>query len=179
MIVYFVRHASAGESLSNPKKDERRPLDADGIEQCGVMGRALTAMNVQPEVIISSPLKRATQTASLIGNEIGYEGKLQLESAMLPEASFPEFRRMIEKYSKQEAIMVVGHNPSITEFLARFISHSGGEASVEFKKGAAARVETARHAATLNWFLTPKIARSIQAAAAATAEKLQPKTSRK
>lgn len=75
--------------------------------------------------------------------------------------------------------MVVGHNPSITEFLARFISHSGGEASVEFKKGAAARVETARHAATLNWFLTPKIARSIQAAAAATAEKLQPKTSRK
>src|SRR5689334_17122289 len=100
MIIYFVRHASAGESLSNPKKDEKRPLDADGIEQCGIMGRALATMNVQPELIISSPLKRATQTASLIGNEIGYEGKLQLEAAMRPEASFADFRRMLEKYAK-------------------------------------------------------------------------------
>ena len=74
MILYIVRHASAGESLSNPKKDEKRPLDADGIEQCGIVGRALAALNVQPEVIVSSPLKRATQTASLIGNELGFEG---------------------------------------------------------------------------------------------------------
>jgi phosphohistidine phosphatase len=179
MIIYLVRHASAGESLSSPKKDEKRPLDADGIEQCGVVGRALAALNVQPEVIISSPLKRATQTASLIGNELGYEGKLQLDAAMRPEASFADFRRMLEKYAKQEAIMVVGHNPSITEFLARIITKSGSEALIEFKKGGAARVETVRHAARLNWFLTPKMARAIQAAAATAAQRSQPKTARK
>lgn len=176
MIIYFVRHASAGERVMNPKKDEKRPLDADGIEQCGYVGRALAAMNVQPEVIISSPLKRATQTASLIGNELGYEGKLQLEAAMKPEASFADFRRMLEKYARQEAIMVVGHNPSITEFLARIITKSGSEALLEFKKGAVARAETVRHSAQLNWFLTPKMARNIQTAAA---EKSHPKTSRK
>lgn len=176
MIIYIVRHASAGERVANPKKDEKRPLDADGIDQCGYVGRALAAMNVQPEVIISSPFKRATQTASLIGNEIGYEGKLQLESAMQPQASFEDFQRMLAKYSKYEALMVVGHNPSITEFLARIISKPGSEALIEFKKGAAARVETARHAARLNWFLTPKMARSIYAAAA---DKSHPKTSRK
>src|SRR5258708_24747216 len=179
MIIYFVRHASAGEHLSNPKKDEKRPLDADGIEQCGVVGRALAALNVQPDVIVSSPLKRATQTASLIGNELGYEGKLQLESAMRPEASFADFRRMLEKYSKHEAIMVVGHNASITEFLARIITKSGSEAMLDFKKGAVARAETMRHAATLNWFFTPKMAREIQAAAALAAEKSHPKTPRK
>ena len=176
MIIYFVRHASAGERVLNPKKDEKRPLDADGIEQCGYVGRALASLNVQPEVIISSPLKRATQTASLIGNEIGYEGKLQLEAAMRPEASFAEFRRMLDKYSKLEAIMVVGHNPSITEFLARIITKSGTEALLEFKKGAVARAETVRQAARLNWFLTPKLARAVQMAAA---EKSHPKTSRK
>jgi|SRR5581483_1759640 len=179
MIIYFVRHASAGERLSNPKKDEKRPLDADGIEQCGVMGRALAALNVQPDVIISSPLKRATQTAALIGNEIGFEGKLQLEAAMRPEAPFPEFRRMLEKYSKQEAVMVVGHNPSITEFLGRMIVRSGAGADIEFKKGGVARAETIRRSAVLNWYLTPKMARQIQAAAAAAAEKSHPKTSRK
>ena len=47
------------------------------------------------------------------------------------------------------------------------------------KKGAVARAETLRHAATLNWFFTPKMAREIQAAAAAAAEKSHPKTSRK
>jgi phosphohistidine phosphatase len=179
MIVYFVRHASAGESFSNPKKDEKRPLDADGIEQCGVVGRALAALNVQPDVVISSPLKRATQTASLVGNELGYEGKLQLEAAMRPEASFADFRRMLEKYSRHESIVVVGHNPSITDFLARMIAKSGCEALIDFKKGAVARTETARHSATLNWFFTPKLAREIQSAAVAAAEKSQPKTSRK
>jgi phosphohistidine phosphatase len=178
MIIYFVRHASAGQHLPNPKKDEKRPLDADGIEQCGFVGRALAALNVQPDVIISSPLKRATQTASLIGNEIGYEGKLQLEPAMLPESAVAEFRRMLEKYAKYEAIMVVGHNPSITEFLARMITKSGSEALIDFKKGAVARAETERQSARLNWFLTPKMARAVQAAAT-SADKSHPKTSRK
>ena len=179
MILYFVRHASAGEHFSNPKKDEKRPLDADGIDQCGFVGRALAAVNAQVDVIISSPLKRATQTASLIGNEIGYEGKLQLEPALRPEASFADFRRMLEKYARYEAVMVVGHNPSINDFLARMIAKSGCEAIIDFKKGAVARAETVRHSATLNWFFTPRIAREIQAAATAAAEKSHPKTSRK
>jgi len=179
MIIYVVRHASAGQHVDNPKKDEKRPLDAEGIDQCGVIGRALAALNAQPDVIISSPLKRATQTASLIGNELGYEGKLQLEAALRPEASFADFRRMLDKYSKHEAIMLVGHNPSISEFLARMIAKSGCEAQVDFKKGAVARVETVRHSATLNWFFSPKLAREIQAGAVATAEKSAPRTSRK
>ncbi|SRR5581483_3745400 len=178
MIIYLVRHASAGQHLTNPKKDEKRPLDSDGIEQCGFIGRALAALNAQPDLIISSPLKRATQTASLVGNELGYEGKLQLEAAMRPEGSFADFRRMLEKYSKYDAIMVVGHNPSIAEFLSKIIAKSGCQAFVDFKKGAVARVETGRQSAILNWFLTPKLAREIQAAAVA-AEKSKPKTSRK
>ncbi len=176
MIIYFVRHASAGEHVANPKKDEKRPLDADGIEQCGFVGRALAALNAQPEAIVSSPLKRATQTASLIGNELGYEGKLQLEPALRPEASFSDFRRLLEKHAKHEAVMFVGHNPSISQFLARMIAKSGCEARVDFKKGAVARVETERVAATLNWFLTPKMAREIQTAAAAAAEKSRSRT---
>ena len=179
MNLYIVRHASAGEHLDNPKKDERRPLDADGIEQCGFVGRALAALNTQPDVIVSSPLKRATQTASLIANELGHEGKLQLEAALRPEASYTDFRHMLDKYAKYDSIMVVGHNPSISEFLARLIGKSGCEAQVEFKKGAVAKVETGRHSATLSWFFTPKIVRELQASAVAAVNKSTPKTSRK
>src|SRR5947208_17084505 len=145
MIIYFVRHASAGQHVPNPKKDEKRPLDADGIEQCGFVGRALAAMNAQPEVIISSPLKRATQTASLIGNELGYEGRLQLEPALRPDAAFPDFQRMLEKCSRYEAVMVVGHNPSITEFLSRIMVKPGYEALIDFQKGAMTLLDTVYH----------------------------------
>ncbi len=44
MILYFLRHASAGEHFANPKKDEKRALDKEGIEQCGYIGRALAAL---------------------------------------------------------------------------------------------------------------------------------------
>lgn len=176
MIIYFLRHASAGERMVNPKKDEKRALDKSGIEQCGFVGRALNALDVQLDVIISSPLKRAAQTASLVGNELGYEGKLQLEDALRPTTSFADFRQLLDKYSKYDSIMCVGHNPNLSEFLGRAVSEAGCAASVELKKGAVAKVETARNSAVLQWCLTPKILRELYAAAA---ESSRPKTSRK
>ena len=176
MIIYFLRHANAGEPLSNPKKDEKRALDRDGIEQCGMVGRTLVALDTSVDIIVSSPLKRAAQTASLVGNELGYEGKLQLEDALRPSASFADFHRMLEKYVKQEAIMVVGHNPNLSEFVGRIISEPGCEAGVELKKGAVAKVEMGRNAAVLQWCVTPRLLRALYSAAA---ESSRPKTSRK
>jgi phosphohistidine phosphatase len=176
MIIYFLRHANAGQQLSNPRKDEKRALDKEGIEQCGIVGRALTALDVQVDVIVSSPLKRAAQTASLVGNELSYEGKLQLEDGLRPGASYVDFRRMLEKYAKQEAILVVGHNPNLSEFLGRAVSEPGNEAGVELKKGAVAKVDLGRNSGILQWCITPKLLRVFHAAAT---ESSRPKTSRK
>src|SRR5215831_15021357 len=151
MILYFLRHASAGEHLVSPKKDEKRALDKEGIEQCGYIGRALVALDVQVDVILSSPLKRCTQTASLVGNELGYEGKIVFEDGLRPEATFADFRRTLEKYAKHESIMVVGHNPNLSEFLGRSISNNGCEASIDLKKGAVARVEMNRNSGSMLW----------------------------
>jgi phosphohistidine phosphatase len=176
MILYFLRHASAGEPVSNPKKDEKRALDETGVEQCGYVGRALAALDVQVDLLLSSPLKRAAQTASLVGNELSYEGKLVFEDALRPNASFADFRKMLDKYSRHDSVMVVGHNPSLSEFLGRSISENGCEAAIDLKKGAVARTEMNRNSAALTWCLTPKILRSLYAAAA---ESSRPKTARK
>jgi len=176
MIVYFLRHASAGEHFTNPKKDEKRALDKEGIEQCGYIGRALAALDVQVDAIVSSPLKRCTQTASLVGNELGYEGKLQLDTGLRPEAGLPDFRNVLEKYARLEALMVVGHNPNLSQFLGSVISDSGCEASLELKKGAVAKVEMRRSSGTLQWCLTPKVLRTLYETAV---ESSRPNTSRK
>lgn len=176
MFIYFLRHASAGQRLPDAKKDEKRGLDKDGIEQCGYVGRALAALGVHVEIIISSPLKRSTQTASLVGNEMGHEGKLVLENGLRPQATFSDFQKMLAKYARQDAILLVGHNPNLREFLGRIISASGCEAMIDLKKGAVAKVETRRSSGSLSWCFTPRILRTIHAAAA---ESARPKTSRK
>jgi phosphohistidine phosphatase len=101
---------------------------------------------------------------------------LQLEDALRPGASFADFRRLLEKYAKQEAIMVVGHNPNLSEFLGRTISEPGCEAAIELKKGSVAKVELGRGGAVLHWCISPKVLRLLYSAAA---ESSRPKTSRK
>jgi phosphohistidine phosphatase len=176
MILYFLRHASAGEHLANPKKDQMRALDKEGIEQCGYVGRALAALDVQVDAIVTSPLKRCTQTASLVGNELGYESKLLVDSGLRPEAGLADFRKLLEKYARQEAIMVVGHNPNLSQFLGAVISEAGSEASLDLKKGAVAKVEMRRSSGTLQWCVTPKVLRTLYETAV---ESSRPKTSRK
>lgn len=176
MFLYFLRHASAGQQLSNAKKDEKRGLDSDGIEQCGYIGRALASLGVQVDVILSSPLKRSTQTAALVGNEMGHEGKLILENALRPEAAFSDFQKMLQKYVRQDSVLLVGHNPNLREFLGRVVSDRGCEATIELKKGAVAKVEMQRTSGSLSWCITPRILRALHAAAA---ESSRPKISRK
>src|SRR2546430_11580762 len=125
MIVYFLRHASAGESKSDSKKDEARPLDREGIGQCSVIGRVLAAMNVQVDSVVSSPLKRASQTAVLVSNELGYEGKFIFDNSLRPQGTFEQFRELLNKRTRDEAVLVVGHNPNLSEFLGRSIGRRG------------------------------------------------------
>lgn len=166
MILYFVRHASAGQHKAHAAQDERRALDREGVGQAHQVGRLLAAMNVEVDAVISSPLKRATQTASLIANELGYEQKIERDAAMRPEATFDSFRHMLAKYEKKDAVMVVGHNPSISEFLSRVLSRGHEDELADFKKGAVAKVEMKnRKSGTLDWCITPKIAQAAYEAA--------------
>jgi phosphohistidine phosphatase len=174
MDIYFLRHANAGEPKLNPAKDEKRPLDKLGIEQSHDVGRALAALDVTVDAIISSPLRRAMQTASVVANEIGYEDKVIADPALEPGASYEQFQELVARHSRKEAIMVVGHNPNMTEFLNRLLAGGGELHAIELKKGSIARVEKlARRPAALRWLMTPKLVRSIQQASASSS---RPKT---
>ena len=176
MDVYFLRHANAGESLSNPKQDEKRPLDELGVEQSQRMGRVLAELGVEATVIISSPLMRATQTAALVAAEIGYKESVLLVNSLRPDATFDQFRDLLRRHLKQKAIIVVGHNPTLSEFLSQLVSDEATDSSIELKKGAVAKVEMKRRRPLLHWMLTPK---TVQAAQEASATRSRPKTSRK
>lgn len=176
MIIYFMRHANAGEKRADPVKDEKRPLDKDGVLQCRYIGAMLTALDVSVDQIVSSPLKRATQTASLIANDIGFDSRLQISDSLRPEATFEDFRELLTACAKYEAIMLVGHNPNLTEFVSQVVTNGGSRKSIELKKGGLARVDYSPKRSVLNWMITPKVARALYGSAHT---KSRPKTSRK
>jgi len=173
MEIYFLRHANAGEAKLNPEKDEQRTLDQRGIEQSHIVGRSLAALKLKLDAILSSPLVRARQTASIVAGEIGQEDKVVTEEALRPEANYEQFLQLLARYRGKGTILIVGHNPSQTEFLNRLVTGDSAEA-IEFKKGAIARVDKdGGKPAVLKWCMPPKVVRAIQQAAASSS---RPKT---
>jgi phosphohistidine phosphatase len=175
MILYLMRHANAGLRRGNPILDAKRALIKEGKDQCMLMARLLSALKVQVDVIVSSPLKRAMQTAQFVGTELGYDGKVEISAALAPTANFTEFQDMLIKYSGREGMLAVGHNPVLFQFLGRIITGNGG-ASIRLRKGSVARVDLDRHPPRLQWLIDPRTARSIYGSVGKSS---RPKTSRK
>jgi len=175
MVIYFLRHANAGSKhFSSPEKDEKRPIDKIGEEQSHDVGRALAYIGVTVNVIISSPLTRAVQTASIVAQELGHEEKIVQDDALRPEATFEQFKALLNRHKGKLATMVVGHDPSMTEFVNRVLSGGGPMAAVEMKKGGVAKVEKElRRPAVLRWCMPPKIVQRIQRSSAKSS---RPKT---
>ncbi len=177
MVLYLMRHADAGTSRENALLDVKRGLVKEGKEQCMLMARVLSALKVQVDLVVSSPLKRALQTAQFVGTELGYEAKVEISPALGPEASFADFQEMLAKYAKCEGVLAVGHNPNAFQFLGRLIAGNGnGGAAIRMRKASIARIDMERHPPRLQWLLDPRSARAIYASVQKSS---RPKTSRK
>ena len=175
MNLYLMRHANAGLARGNPALDATRALIKEGKEQCMLMARVLSALKVQVDVVVSSPLKRALQTAQFVGTELGYEAKVEVSPALAPGGDFTAFQQLLAKYAGYEGVLAVGHNPVLFQFLGRLITGNGG-AAIRMRKGSIACVRADRHPPRLLWLLDPRTARAIYASVTKSS---RPKTSRK
>ncbi len=175
MNLYLMRHANAGVPRENPALDSKRALIKEGKDQCILIARMLSALRVQVDVIVSSPLKRALQTAQFVGTEMGYEAKVEVSAALAPDGDFAAFLKLLDKYADREGVLMVGHNPNLFKFLGRLITGNGG-AGIRMRKGSVARIDMAKHPPLLQWLVDPRMARWIYAS---VAKNSRPKTSRK
>ena len=112
--LYLVRHAKS--SWKQPKlSDFERPLNKRGKNDAPFMGKLLYNKGVNPELVISSPAKRASTTAKIIASEINYPEEKIVFDKNIYEATG---RRLLEIISgaeeKYNSIMLFGHNPGLT-----------------------------------------------------------------
>ncbi|MGI4855157.1 MAG: SixA phosphatase family protein [Janthinobacterium lividum] len=169
MNLYLMRHGSAGTRRSNPLLELRRPLDKAGKRDCLLLGNTLTSMNVSFDLVVSSPLKRSLQTASLVGTETGYEQKILLSDALSPSAIFPQFEKLLVECAGHESVLIVGHSPNLVQFMGMLMQppqmNKAGRppAAVRMRKGSIAKLNFERGAATLQWMLDPRVVRTLYA----------------
>ncbi len=175
MNLYIMRHANAGLRRPNPLLDAKRGLVKEGKDQCILMARTLSALKVQIDAVISSPLKRALQTAQFVATELGYEARIEVSPALAPDGSYADFQALLNKHAEIESILVVGHNPNLMQYMGKLVTGNGG-ANLRLRKGAIARFDLDRHPAQLQWLVDPRLARNLYASVGKSS---RPKTSRK
>jgi phosphohistidine phosphatase len=146
--LYILRHGRAGDRETWQGDDADRPLTDDGAARTTAAARGLTALGVQPDVILSSPYARASATAELVAPALGQP--VTLESALVPGATLAGVAKLLAAHGDAGAVMLVGHEPDLSTLAGELIAGPKG-AAIELKKGACMRIDlpgrAVRHAA--------------------------------
>jgi phosphohistidine phosphatase len=163
MDVYILRHGIAVErGTRGYNKDSDRPLTKEGDEKTHQIAEVLASMDLQLDLILSSPFLRAKQTAKIVADAIGLD--VTYTDFLEPDG---DHKKLIAEINdeKVQRVMLVGHEPDLSQLLSVLIAGTG-DGNIELKKGGVAKLTTERltfgRCATLNWLLTPRQLRSMR-----------------
>src|SRR5918997_2233892 len=155
--LYLVRHGVAAERGENYPDDTKRPLTSEGIQKLRKEGRALVALDVGFDVILTSPLVRTRQTAETLASVFRNAPPIVNVAALAPGGTHNAIIDELSKQHRRHRIAIVGHEPGIGELAARLM---GLRRQLEFKKGAVCRIDVAAlppaGPGQLRWFLSPR-----------------------
>jgi phosphohistidine phosphatase len=161
MRLIIIRHAIAVPRGTPDIPDDERPLTRRGERRFREAARGLARVQPRPDVLLTSPLPRARQTADIAA---GAWGKIKAkETDVLAGGSFPEVAAILDKLPREATVAIVGHEPDVSELLAAILG-SRDAAAFTFKKGGAAAVEVPGplgQGGALLWFLSPRLLRRL------------------
>jgi phosphohistidine phosphatase len=148
--VFLVRHAKAVKREEWKGDDCERPLTKEGIEEFESFLRAVSFIFPRRVKVISSPCRRALQTAEIISKEVG--APVKVEELLSPDAEPEDYERVLKKYRGN--LILVGHEPDLSLFLNYLTCLSPSR--ISFKKGAIVEVRKENGSFTLFGFFNPK-----------------------
>ncbi|HUF66296.1 MAG TPA: histidine phosphatase family protein, partial [Gemmatimonadaceae bacterium] len=161
MDLLLVRHADAGDPAAfsgTGRPDDERPLSQRGEEQMRMAAVVLRDLLPGCGTVVSSPLRRAVQTAELLGKAYGLAAPIQTR-ALIPGVPLMEFVEWMTRFDETQCVAAVGHEPHLSE-LATWLSTGARESRIQLKKGAACLITftcaVRAGDGTLQWLLQPR-----------------------
>src|SRR5947209_8362458 len=131
MEIYILRHGIAVErGTPGYKRDGDRPLTEEGVEKMRQIAKAMREMDLQFDVIFSSPYVRAKATADIVAETLGEN--VTLTDSLLPEAVPAELIDEIND-EKPQRVLLVGHEPDLSALISTLIC-GNRNADIELKK---------------------------------------------
>ena len=162
MNLYILRHGIAADRGQEYPDDDLRPLTGKGIKRMRREARGMRAIGVAPDLIISSPLVRAFQTAEIVQQGLNRSSEMVISNTLVPEAHPSQIIQEIAKcYSTNSSVMVVGHEPHMSSLVSYILT---GKVSwlITLKKGALCNMDiSASGRGQILWALTPKQLRTM------------------
>lgn len=161
--LYLIRHGLAEDRGEAWPDDTKRPLTEQGMSRLRKAARGLARIGVSFDVVLTSPLVRARQTAEIVAAAFDPRPNVANADSLAPGAQYAAVVADLEKHARKTQIALVGHEPSLGEFAARLV---GTRHPIEFKKGAVCRIDVdtlpPSGPGSLRWFLTPRMMRAIR-----------------
>ena len=161
MELLVIRHGAAmdrAEFAKTGESDDLRPLTPEGVDEMRQVARGLRAQVKKIDLLTTSPLVRAMQTAELVAEAYGVEVG-ETTTSLMPEAPLEEFEKWCAGHEAKKLVAVVGHEPHLGTLVTWLLSGKS-ESSVRLKKGGACLLEfetnARRDSGTLSWLLTPR-----------------------
>ncbi|MBI4547219.1 MAG: phosphohistidine phosphatase SixA [Ignavibacteriae bacterium] len=163
MEIYIVRHAVAVPRGTEGYPNDDRPLTEEGIQKMKATARGIAEIIGKVDVIISSPLIRAHDTAKIVAKALKYKSKIDLSKEFLPGNSQNSVLDFLVKFKNKKNIMLVGHEPDVGVLASTLLGSN--RPLIAMKKGAVCRIDVAelplKEPGKLIWHLTPKQLRAL------------------
>lgn len=136
MNLYFLRH---GDAEHNSSPDFERRLTEKGGNQIRKIAKLLQQNEELPEVILSSPYKRAQETAEILSTALDIKNKLFIEERLSCGCLRRNIEELIRTHPNANNYLFVGHAPDFGNICSELL---GVSREIEIKKGGIVKLET-------------------------------------
>ncbi len=144
--------------------DSKRPLTPDGKRKMKEIAQGLSRVGFAPDWVVTSPLVRAVETAEIVAESLGSNLAMDFCEALRPGGSAEALIAFLAKHPNRKRVLVVGHEPDLSELATRLIG-VGRHANVAFKKGGCCLINfdalPPKSPGRLVWWLTPRALRKM------------------
>jgi len=154
MRLYLLRHGRA-EDPGPGMSDRDRRLTPAGVREMEGVAAALVRLDLRPDLILTSPLPRAHETAEIVARALGLEGALRAEPRVL-SMDLGDLHQIAAENPGAARLLVVGHEPTLSLVAGRLC----GGSAIRLKKGGLIRLDVDRcepGGAELVWLIPPAV----------------------
>jgi len=157
-----MRHGEAGKRIPVASRDTARTLTAAGKQDVEEVGKAMAKLGYRFDVVASSPLKRAKETANTVSEALKRKSRVEEWPELSPEGNRSDLYRRLTGIRPGSKVLCVGHEPYLSLAMGEIAGRGDAPAGfrISLKKGGLAKLLVTgfnpRISGELRWLLTPK-----------------------